>query len=231
MKERIAVIAERFEAFTLRERLWISAAVILVLSLVWDSLFLNPEKVQQEKLVGEMYSINQQMEDINGQIEVMTRSLQGSERQRIERRMTEVQSLLARLNQQQQDLTVEFIPPKQMAAVLREMLTKNSHLELRRLESLGVSPLFPKEEETDGKPAADVSQVAADSHEPTIYKHGMRVVLEGDFFGTLKYLQALENMPVHFYWDNVEYEVLKYPKARVTITLHTLSLDEGWIGV
>jgi len=99
---------------------------------------------------------------------------------------------------------------------------------LTKLESLGAEPLFPVEENED-KTENEKNQKR--TQRPEIYKHGMRIVFEGDYFKTLKYLQALETMPWRLYWDNVEYHVTEYPKASVAITVHTLSLDEGWIGV
>ena len=34
-----------------------------------------------------------------------------------------------------------------------------------------------------------------------------------------------------FYWTFLKYEVEEYPKAKITLQLSTLSLDEDWIGV
>jgi MSHA biogenesis protein MshJ len=149
-------------------------------------------------------------------------------------RIGELQGLLSGLKRKQQKLTVEFIRPGQMATVLRDMLDNETKLTLTRLESLGVKPLFPRIEASSAekeKSTAEHSLQNTQEKRPSIYKHGMRVELEGDFNSTLNYLQALESMPWRFYWDNVEYQVLDYPVARIVITVHTLSLDEGWIGV
>lgn len=112
-----------------------------------------------------------------------------------------------------------------MAGVLRDMLSAEKGLVLTKLESLGAQPLFPRDEDEENAKTKKRTQ------QPEIFKHGVRIVFEGDYFKTLAYLRALEAMPWRLYWDNVEYFVTDYPKARVAITVHTLSLHEGWIGV
>lgn len=237
MKQRIEALKQRFEAYSLRERALISLALIVVIYLLWDMLLMNQEGVAQRKIVGQMYSINQQMEALNTQIDLLTASLTGGEAAQMKARVGELQGLLQDIAQQEQDLTVQFIRPEQMAGVLREILAKNNQLVLIRLSNLGVEPLFAEDSPSREAAATSVPSAApgtaAQQATPRaeIYRHGMEVVFEGDFGSTVQYLQALENMPWRFYWDNVEYQVLQYPKARVVIRLHTLSLDKEWIGV
>jgi MSHA biogenesis protein MshJ len=227
MKDRITAWGERFEAFSLRERTLIAVAIAVVMFLLTDTLLLSPQKVKQEQIIAEMDSINLQTQALTDQIKVMSAALRGGEAEHIKARTREIESLLAKLQQQQKDLTVEFIQPAQMAAMLRDMLHAENGLRLTRLQSLGAEPMFPPPEQGAEAGAEKVSR----SHQPEIFKHGLRIVFEGDYFKTLKYLRALEAMPWRLYWDNVEYQVTKYPRASVAITVHTLSLHEGWIGV
>jgi MSHA biogenesis protein MshJ len=221
MKERFSQWEERFEALSLRERSLVAAGILVLLFLIWDSAFMSPEYLKQKRLVGEMHGLNQQMEDINGQIMALNQKLQGDESRQVVDEIEAMHGTLAGLQQAQEDLTVEFVRPTQMAALLRDMLDAEGGLALRKLESLGASPLFPPKEDEQG--------VAVER--PKIFKHGMRLEVEGDYLSALHYLKSLETMPWRFYWDGIEYEVVKYPKARIVITVHTLSLDEGWIGV
>lgn len=66
---------------------------------------------------------------------------------------------------------------------------------------------------------------------PQVFKHAVELEFQGDYRSTLRYLKNLENLPWRFYWDGVSYEVIKYPKASITINIYTLSLDKGWMGV
>jgi len=223
MKSRFAAWGDRFEAFSLRERSLIATGIIVVMFLFWDTLLLSPQETQQKKIVVEMYNTNQQTEAVAERIKEMSAALRGSQVTHINTRISELQTLLGKLKQQQKNLTIEFIQPAQMAGVLRDMLHAESGLVLTSLESLGVQPLFPMEKDNEKN--------GIRTQQPEIYKHGLRIVFKGDYFKTLDYLRSLEAMPWNLYWDNVEYSVTKYPKANVEITVHTLSLHEGWIGV
>lgn len=235
MKKKIAAWAERYEAFSLRERALAMVVVIVLMFMLWDTMLMSPEELRQKRIVAEMQTMNQQTEVLNVQIREMSAALRGGEAQHITARVSELRSLLVGLEQRQKELTVQFIQPAQMAKVLRDMLSNENGLLLTQLTSLGAQPLFPPTEDEEKNDAASAQNAkvksVARSHRPEVFKHGMRIVFEGDYFKTLAYLRALEAMPWSLYWDNVEYQVIGYPKARVAITVHTLSLHEGWIGV
>jgi len=221
MKARLQRLTERFDALSLRERGLVSLAVLALVYLLWDGLLMSPEYLRQQQLVSEMYAINQQMETLAGELQTLTAGLKADKAAPQRRALAALRQELASLAERQRALTVEFILPAQMAGVLRDLLATEKSLTLVALKSLGASPLFPP-------PAAEDASEAAP---PPIYKHGVRITFEGDYFATLRYLQALEGMPWRLYWDGLDYQVIDYPKARVSVTLHTLSLQEGWIGV
>ena len=132
---------------------------------------------------------------------------------------------IAALDQRLHALTVDLIPPEQMASVLREVLAKRPGLALLRLENLApVSALPPAPDE---KP---------DAGPPSVYRHGLRLTVHGDYFAILDYLKALEQLPWHFYYEALDYKVdpatlsQAHPRAEVTLSLYTLSDREAWIG-
>ena len=220
MKARLAQLAARFEALTLRERALVSLGVLVLLFLLWDTLLMSPEHRRQQQMVGQMHGINQQLTELETQIETLGASLQSGEDQVLQARLRELRDSLGRLEQSQTALTVQFVKPEQMAGLLRDVLSSDRELKLVSLKSLGSKPLFPPAEKAEGE-----------AQRPLIYQHAMRISFEGRFFNSLRYLRALEAMPWRFYWDRLDYQVLDYPTARVSITVHTLSLEEGWIGV
>lgn len=56
---------------------------------------------------------------------------------------------------------------------------------------------------------------------PTVGEDGMLTLgFEGHYFDTLDYLAGLEKLPWCLAWDSLEYKVLNYPDAAVTIHMH-----------
>jgi MSHA biogenesis protein MshJ len=59
----------------------------------------------------------------------------------------------------------------------------------------------------------------------------MNLTLQGDYFSTLNYLKALENLPWRIHWDSIDYNVKAYPQAETRIQVYTLSFEQDWLGV
>jgi MSHA biogenesis protein MshJ len=121
----------------------------------------------------------------------------------------------ARLN----ELYGELISPQQMSQMLTTLLQRETMLDLISLENQPSVSLLPNNSTADGEAPMQV------------YKHGLRMVFEGDFLETVEYLRSLERLDANFFWDNLDFQVGDYPKARISLDIYTLSTEQGWIGV
>ncbi|NGZ84604.1 type II secretion system protein GspM [Duganella aceris] len=72
---------------------------------------------------------------------------------------------------------------------------------------------------------------AAPPQPSLLFRHGVQLVLEGSYPDMVNYLQALEHMPTRLFWGGAALDAQKYPQARLTLTLYTLSLDQKWIAL
>jgi MSHA biogenesis protein MshJ len=120
------------------------------------------------------------------------------------------------------DLTEGLIPPAEMAGALRELLRRTPDVSLVKLEALRAEPLFVEMQ----------SDLPAEARPPpAVFKHAVVIELSGTYLGILGYVHVVEQLRWRFFWDSLEYEVEKHPTARVRLTLYSLSLREGWLGV
>ena len=83
--------------------------------------------------------------------------------------------------------------------------------------------------DTNGSPTNQNSTTSLENI--GVYQHGIEMTFTGSYLDTLGYLKILQNLPWSFYWDDVLFDVDHYPKSTVIIRVHTLSLEEGWLGV
>jgi len=74
-------------------------------------------------------------------------------------------------------------------------------------------------------PAATPAPAAA----PLLYRHGIEVTVRGNYLDMVDYMSALDAMPTRMFWGRAQLDVEEYPAARLTLTLHTLSLDRQWM--
>ncbi len=66
---------------------------------------------------------------------------------------------------------------------------------------------------------------------PTVYRHGLRLELEGSYSDTLVYLERLEELTWSLAWEALDISMKEYPQASIILNLFTLSFDEVWLGV
>lgn len=107
--------------------------------------------------------------------------------------------------------TVDLIPAHEMPLVLEAVLSRSTNLHMLALSSLEPTPLM-----------AGMQQI-------NLYKHGIRIQLEGGYFDIYQYLKAMEALPRHFYWKQFDYQVKAYPGAVVEMEIYTLSTSKEFI--
>ncbi|MBV8802166.1 MAG: hypothetical protein JO131_04250 [Gammaproteobacteria bacterium] len=60
-----------------------------------------------------------------------------------------------------------------------------------------------------------------------INEHKLTIEFRANYFDTIAYLNRLEKLSWHLYWDSLDYKVIKYPEADVIIQLYVLSNKIG----
>ncbi|WP_181295243.1 type II secretion system protein GspM [Pseudomonas sp. Q2-TVG4-2] len=120
--------------------------------------------------------------------------------------------------------TSTLVSPAKMKALLQDLLRNQAKLKLVALESSS-APL--------ALPTSAVSEPKEKMPPVVFYRHGLRLTLEGGYFDLLGYLNAIQASGWRLHWDTLNYEVGEggANRARVTLDLHTLSRDAGWVGV
>jgi MSHA biogenesis protein MshJ len=218
-KERIAALPNRIDELSLRERGILFLILVFLVYMVWDAMLVAPQEKSQKKLLSEISTIRTEISTMEQQkLEIINRHRVDPNAVEL-RKLQQLNETGQQIEEQIKEAVKGLIEPQEMARALERVLKGQHQLSFVRIENLGATPLLDIEP-TEG----DVSGVG-------IFKHTMRIELEGSFHHARDYLQALEQLPWRFHWQSVELTMIDYPVARVVITVNTLSLNEGWIGV
>jgi len=140
-------------------------------------------------------------------------------RERVGAVRRELQSIDGQLGALQRTL----LPPERIPGVLQELLGKDTRVRLVSMRNLPAVPLDAAEDAKDGDPKAT-------SRGAQVFRHGIEVVVEGSYLDLLAYLNRLERQPWQLFWGQVTLKA-DYPRATLSLTLYTLSLDEAWLVV
>ncbi len=207
---------------SLRERVLLLAAVLVVGFLAVDVLFFHPLAIRRRLIQEQVATLNTAIAELDRQAaDVKARGQLDPDREH-RLRQRQLNEELGRLDERLKALTVDLISPRDMAGVLREVLTRQKGLKLVRLENLPAVELLPAAENASG---------AEGEEHINLYRHPVHIVVSGTYLQALAYLRDLEKLPRKLFWDDLEIVVGEYPQAEISLTVYTLSHRKGWIGV
>lgn len=205
---------QRFERLSRREKLMVVGAAILTIWGLWDALYYQPLHKQSQRVDTEIGALQKQLQaqqQIASRLEEIGRQDVNSDARQ---QLRQLQQSVNHLKQQLSAGDKQFVPASLMAAALRDMLKQHGNLKLLKLESQPASGFGNSEQEPIW-----------------VYRHTLAITLQGDYFSTLKYLQALEALPWRIHWDSISYRVKEYPLAETRIQVYTLSFEQDLLGV
>lgn len=228
LRGTVTTLASRFDRLSLRERVLTTAAVLAVLIALFDSLVMHRLETHRKQLAQQLAEIGAAVDDTgDGSDAGVT----------LERTATLAASLsqaTARLHSQSAGL----IPPQRMTQVIHDVLSRQQGVTLVSLRSLPPYALIdgpPKDgaeaqsASVDATAGQTLPAAAFSAASDGPYVHSVELVVQGRYLDVLTYLQALEGLSWHFYWQSLALDATQSPTTRVTLRLGTLSMSRDWI--
>jgi len=225
MKQRIEKLANWIDSQSLRERALILFAIIFAIFLIWEKTLLDPLGVQAKQLKVEVKKKNKELNRIREQQAQVLKRASDDPNAQVNNDIASLRTAINVLDTKLQEMTVGLIEPAKMAVILEDVLTRETDLKLIRVEALSPRPLDESKNEDKNNTKRTNKKL------PGVYQHALQIEFQGSYLSTLNYMQELEKLSQQFYWGSIDFNIEEYPRARVTITVNTLSLNEAWIGV
>jgi MSHA biogenesis protein MshJ len=225
-----------FNARSLRERVLITVGIVALVVALLDTLLLSPLDIQQKRLVAQLSEARTAIKA--GEILIAANNGQMDPDEVKRRYRDELRKQIADIDAKLQGLQKQLVPPDQVAKLLEGVLKKERGLTLVSLRKLPVQRYqtggAPAAQPAPGVPAqqpAAGAEVANGAPDRSIYQHSFEVSIEGSYAELHGYLVRLEALPWQLFWGKVTLDAGDHPKLRLTLTLHTLSLNKAWLVV
>lgn len=217
---RFLALDEAFRIRTLRERAILGCGIVAMVFLSIDSSLIQPIAAELDRAELATLRVEEEIDQLTKQTQGLSRVELTDEELRVLQQKKLLQTQLSEINAQIAAQVSELVPPEAVVSLLEDMLSPNRALRLVSLQSQ--SPHRMGSTQSDSKILDSTAG---------LYRHGVRIEIEGDYSSTVDYLKRVENSPWHLLWDRLEYRVKQYPTATITIDIHTISENEEWIGV
>jgi len=238
MKEQWQRIELRIDALNLRERAMAFAIAALVLIALVNTLLLDPLLDQQKQLSQRVRQQQQQIAAMQAEIQTTVKGSSIDPDAANRARLANLRQQQAKLHGDLLELQKGLISPDKMTALLEDILKRNGKLHLVSLKKLPVVDLNDptgtsdsSAKEKTGKADWATEKSNANVASEGLYQHSVEIVVEGRYLDLMNYLSQLETMPWQLFWSKAELDADAYPKARLTLTLFTLSLEKTWLNI
>jgi MSHA biogenesis protein MshJ len=222
MSPRLVALANKIDALSLRERAMVFVAAAAAIMFVVYSLMLGPLFAKEKTLRTQIAQVRNNISGIDGEISAKLSGFSmdpnAPNRARLAAVKAEIDALAGKLRALEQGL----VAPEKIAPLLETILAANGRLTLVSMKTLPAAAVA--EASYNQAPANEAAAGAA-----LLYRHGVQVTVRGNYLDMINYMNALETMPTQLLWSSAALDVEEYPNSRLTLTLHTLSLDRKWM--
>lgn len=225
---------QRYSALSPREKFLLVIGAVAVVYMVLQFVLLDPVAAEVKALRDQQAAYRQDIKKLESEQLLLLQSMNKDPDAALKQQVETMQQQLQALDKELTELSVGLVPAKQLPLLLQDVLRKTGKLELRRMQTLPVTNLQLQALEAG---SADTDRSSQDSQvggeeDPSyltagVYKHAVQMELAGTYFQVLAYLEALESLNWRFYWQSLNYQVEKYPRAVITLDVYTLSTEEG----
>lgn len=203
--------ADKLAALSLRERVLIMLTGVVLVGSIATYGWLDAAVVRLEQDRLALSSAQRDLEIMDLENQGKQARLARDPDQNVRTQLAGVDEEIGKLDAALKAQTVDLIQAHEMPEVLEALLSRSANLHMVALTSLAPEPLMAGEQRIN------------------LFKHGIRLKLEGGYFDVYQYLKALEALPRHFYWKQFDYQVQEHPKAVVEMEIYTLSTSKEFI--
>lgn len=222
MQSSIKALKQQWGKLSQREAMIVTAGIFVAVLILWNAVVYEPYRKNATLLDQEIKQTEAQIAGANARnlaFQIEMKKDPDSENRKLLEQYIETGK---RLDAELAKASVQIVNVRDMVALLKEMLAKQSSLKFVGLENRPAVPEFTQK--------GDQANVTAEES-ITIYRHSVVLKMEGSYSSLLAYLQDLEDLPWQFFWQGIEIETESYPNALITLEVYTMGLREGLVGV
>ena len=224
LRARLVKLLQQVDALTLRERLAVAAALLVVIGGLWEAALAAPLTARKLAAVERIEQTRGRLAELDAASNTAADGIGSGMSGNVER-LEALRERVADGAEAMRLLTTDLVDPGQMRFVLEDLLRRGGRLELVSIANLPVEPVLARASDEASSDTANARGAAL------LYRHGLVLELEGNYLDCIAYLQSIENLPWRLYWSSLSLRTERHPRSRISIELQTLSLEEDWIGV
>ncbi|AWB58994.1 MULTISPECIES: hypothetical protein [unclassified Colwellia] len=229
--------SEKFNNTTPREQYLIIASGLVAIVFILYSLFLDEPIQNIEHLSDQVTIAKQDNENKSNSIQILEQALREDPNIALQKELSQYQAKLGDVDEKLLELTSDLIDPIQMRYALIKLLKLQKGVKLLSFEVMPATPVTEnkaeadKTDEKDSITSVNASPKKSPPKQLRLYRHGIKIKLQGQYFELKDYLTQLESLSWKFFWQEFDYQLKTYPVSELEIEIYSLSTSQEFIGV
>ena len=204
---------DKFIDLTQREKVILAFAAVFLTCFAVFKLTIEPTTQALTKAEKSVRSTASQLVATNNQVVEIQNALKVDPNEKIKSEITVLKKSIRELENNLENVMTEYIAPKQMTTELTKLLKSSENIRI-----VGVSALQPER-----------IQHNTDLSLPNYFRHQFVLEVNGDYFALMSFMKRITSKNVQFSVQDLNYNVVDYPNALMTLTLLTISDSENVI--
>jgi MSHA biogenesis protein MshJ len=229
--------SEKFKSTTSREQYLIIASGLVAIVFILYSLFLDEAIQSIERVSDQVTKAQQDIDSKSNSIQVLEQALREDPNVALQQELSQYQAKLGDVDEKLLELTSDLIDPIQMRYALIKLLKLQKGVKLLSFEVLPANPVTESKAESEHSNETGITtsvKASSEKSEPKqlrLYRHGIKIKLQGQYFELKDYLTQLESLSWKFFWQEFDYQLKTYPVSELEIEIYSLSTSQEFIGV
>jgi MSHA biogenesis protein MshJ len=221
--QRWKTLEQRYMALSRRERVMVAAALVLGPLLIGNALLVDPQWNRAKLLETGLARQEASLTELQAQVTMLGQQLQADPDAGRKNELSSLQQRIDELDKEIHTLGSTLVKPEEMNALLSQLLSRQAGLRLVSLKTQA--------------PASVLGVVASDgASKPAerlfdLYRHGVEIKVEGNYSDLTAYVARVEAEKSRLLVDRLNYRVVDYPRAELTLTVYTLSSEKAWLSL
>jgi MSHA biogenesis protein MshJ len=220
LQYKLRELGNQFDERPALEKALVVTTLVLVLTWVFFSFVSAPVRTEAAALRSQLAQAQSQLLLLELREQTAITASATDPNEPVRERIARVIEAQNGLDGELQQLAGNLVTPQSMTRVLTSILERQTGLTLLSIDN--VAPQLVQSSDATG---------AANQASQRIFKHSLNLQLEGDYLSLIGYLRRIEGFSERFFWDQLSFTQTVWPSARISIQLHTLSTEEGFVGV
>jgi len=222
----------KFLTISPREQYLILLSGLVAIIFIFFSAVIDEKQIKTNKLNKQVRQTTTSNKSAQAMIAVLQQSLTKDPNVSILKQISQYEKSLSSVDSELLLLTSGLINPIQMRQALIELLKMQRSVALLSFEVIEAEPLIsPKQDKEKSRVTKNELDIDQNKQALTLYKHGIKLKLQGSYFQLRDYLSQLEKLEWTFFWHEFDYQLLEYPQGELMIEMYSLSTDKEFIGV